>query len=309
LRLRKERRSSSQGVSAGAESSPASRERLALVTGATSGLGRWTALGLVRAGYRVIAVGRDRRKCDALRAWIEREVASASLDCAVADLSLMREVRLLSRRVLDREGKLDLLVNNAGVFAATRRLTGEGHELTLAVNHLAPFLLTRELLPALQAARSARIVNVGSSASDRAALDLDDLQGARRWTMYGAYAQSKLAMMCATFELVRRLGPDGPTANVVHPGTAATEICREGAVGMIWSLLRPFLLSPEKGARPTLFLATNSDLTTVTGTYFKRAAPAAPNPVANDAALAGRLWSVTEDLVDRPTTLLMGQLK
>jgi NAD(P)-dependent dehydrogenase (short-subunit alcohol dehydrogenase family) len=280
--------------------SSATSERLALVTGATSGLGVWTVLGLVRAGYRVIAVGRDQGKCDSLRSRIERETASPRLDCAVADLALMSEVRRLSRRILDREGKLDVLVNNAGLLATTRSLTAEGHESTLAVNHLAPFLLTRELLPALRAAPSARIVNVGSAASDRARLDLDDLQGSKRWSMYGAYAQSKLAMMSATFELARRIGPDGPTANVVHPGTVATAICREGVAGRIWSLLRPFMLSPEKGAGPTLFLASDSDLTTVTGTYFKRFDRSAPNPAANDAALAGRLWSVTEELVDRP---------
>ena len=273
--------------------------RAAFLTGATSGIGRWTALGLAKAGYRVIAAGRNRQRGEELLAWVKSQVPAAQVDVVAADLSLMAEVRRLAGRVRERAPCLHVLINNAGLARKSREVTAEGHELTLAVNHLAPFLLTHELLPSLTAAGQARIVNVGSAASDRARIDINDLECARSWSMMGAYARSKLALMIATFEWARRLDPDAVTANVVHPGGVATAIGDVGGVqGLAWRLMKPFLLSPEQGARTTLHVATSSAVAGVTGQYFKREAPAEPNPLAKDTALAAQLWTRTEAMVD-----------
>ena len=273
--------------------------RTAFLTGATSGIGRWSALGLAKAGYRVIAAGRDRQRGEELRAWITARIPAAHIEVVTADLSLMAEVRRLAGHVRERAPRLHVLVNNAGLARRSRVVTEEGHELTLAVNHLAPFLLTRELLPPLTAAGGARIVNVGSVASDRARIDLDDLESARNWSTMRAYGRSKLALMIATFEWARRLDPNAVTANVVHPGGVATAIGDVGGgPGLAWRLIKPFLLSPEQGARTTLHVATSSVLAGVTGRYFKREAPAEPNPLAKDTDLAAKLWARTDAMVD-----------
>jgi len=272
--------------------------RTAFLTGATSGIGRWSALGLARAGYRVIAAGRDRQRGEELRAWVTARVPAAHVEVVTADLSLMAEVRRLAGEVRERAPRLHVLVNNAGLARRSRAVTAEGHELTLAVNHLAPFLLTRALLPPLMAAGQARIVNVGSVASDRARIDLDDLEGARNWSTMRAYGRSKLALMIATFEWARRLDPEAATANVVHPGGVATAIGDIGGVpGLAWRLVKPFLLSPEQGVRTTRHVATSPAVAGVTGRYFKREAPAEPNPLAKDTDLAARLWARTEAMV------------
>jgi NAD(P)-dependent dehydrogenase (short-subunit alcohol dehydrogenase family) len=272
--------------------------RTAFLTGATSGIGRWSALGLAKAGYRVIAAGRDRQRGEELRAWVTSQAPTAQIEVVTADLSLMAEVRRLAGEVLERAPRLHVLVNNAGLARRSREVTAEGHELTLAVNHLAPFLLTRELLPTLMAAGRARIVNVGSVVSDRARIDLDDLENTRNWSTMRAYGRSKLALMVATFEWARRLDPDAVTANVVHPGGVATAIGEIGGVpGLAWRLIKPFLLSPEQGARTTLHVATSPAVAGVTGRYFKREASAEPNPLAKDTELAAQLWARTEAVV------------
>ncbi len=272
--------------------------RVAVVTGATSGIGQWTALGLAQAGMHVLAVGRDARRAEPLADWVRARHASARIEVMLADLSLMEEVRRLAGALRDRTERIDVLVNNAGVFRTARSETREGHELTIAVNHLAPFLLTRELLPLLQAAPHARIVNVGSAAADRATIDVDDLEWtARPWSMMKVYGQSKLALLLASVERARRLG-EAPSVNVVHPGAVGTRIGNVGGgLGIAWTLMKPFLLSPAKGARTTLHVALDPAVAAMTGRYFKRSAPVAPNPLALDPALAARLWAATEALI------------
>ena len=270
--------------------------RTALLTGATSGIGQWTALGLAKAGFRVIAVGRDEARARQLVKWVRDKHGLAEIETTLADLSLMAEVRRLASDVKSRAPQLDLLVNNAGLLCNHRIETREGHELTLAVNHLAPFLLTRELLPLL--ASAARIVNVGSSSSDKAQIDPNDLEWKMRpWSMYKAYGQSKLALMLTSFELARRLGQT-PTVNVVHPGTVGTRIGNlGGGLGVAWALMKPVLLTPEAGAQTTLHVATNPALASVTGRYFKKSAPAEPNPLGIDQGLAATVWARTEALL------------
>lgn len=283
-------------------------DRTALVTGATSGIGIYTVLGLVRANVRVLAVGRDEARNAALREFIARRAPAARLELLTADLSQLADLPRLAADVRARAPRLDLLINNAGLLRKRREVTPEGYELTLAVNYLAPFRLTAELLDALAAGRdgrpSARIVNVGSQASDRAAIRLDDLQTARGWTTMRAYGQAKLALMLWTFELARRLRASGITANVVHPGVVATRVGDlGGGFGLAWMLAKPFLLTPSQGAEATLHAALSPDMAGVTGRYYKRNGEARPNPRALDRALAADLWSRTERLLDMSVTV------
>ena len=199
---------------------------VSVVTGASSGIGRWIALGLARAGHVVVLVGRDRDAGQRTLNWIGEQVPGARLELLVADLSSLAATRQAAMLIDARFPEIDVLVNNAGTFRTHREETEEGHERVLATNHLSAFVMTRALVPGLRAAAkakgSARIVNVGSSTSDWARVDPDDLEGKRRWNMVRAYSQSKLALMMASFGWAARLNGTGVVSNVVHPGIVAT---------------------------------------------------------------------------------------
>jgi len=278
--------------------------RTVLVTGATNGIGRVTARELARAGARVLLVARDASRGAAAAREI-REVSERDPDVLVADLSSRAEVVGLAREVRDRTARLDLLVNNAGAIFAGREVSAEGVEMTFALNHLAYFLLTLELLDLLQASPGARIVNVSSSAHERARIDWDDLQGERSYSGWKAYGQSKLANVLFTRELARRLGGRDVAVNAVHPGAVATGWGRNlpGIVGKVIALGAPFLRSPEKGARTTIHVATSPRLRGVTGRYFSDCRERTPSKAARDDAAALRLWQISEAMT-QPTTRL-----
>ena len=272
---------------------------VSVVTGGSGGIGRWIALGLARAGQHVVLVCRDPVRGEAAVDWIARQVPRASLELRLADLGSLRATRALGVELSAKHPSLGLLVNNAGMFTARRQTTAEGLEATLAVNHLAPFVLTDALETALRAGAPSRIVNVGSSRSDRAEIDPDDLELVRGWGMVRAYSQSKLAMMIATFARAERLRGTGVVAHVVHPGAVATNLVREsGAIGIAWRLMAPFLRTEEQGANTPLHVALAPDWATVTGAYVKQRAAVRPNPRALDTVLAARVQSATRDLIE-----------
>lgn len=253
---------------------------------------------MVRAGYRVVLIARDPTSGEAARNWILHEEPLASIELVQADLSSTASITAAARQIASRHPRLSLLVNNAGVFRARRERTEEGHDVVLAVNHLAPFILMRELGPALQAGRPSRIVTVGSSTSDRARIDPANLELDRGWTMVRAYGRSKLAVMMATFETARLLSGTGVVANVVHPGTVATRLVRTpGIIGLAWRLMAPWLRSEQQGADTPLHVATAEELAGVTGRYFKDRQVVAPNPRAVDAALVRQTWEATDRLI------------
>lgn len=270
---------------------------VAVVTGATGGIGRWIALGLARAGYHVVLLGRNRQTGAEATAWIAGLVPAASLGFELVDLSSLAATRALGQRLAATHPRIAVLVNNAGMFSATRQLTSEGHDAVLATNHLSPHVLTHALLPSLRAASPSRVVNVGSSSSDRARVDPDNLELHHGWGMARAYSQSKLALMMTTFAWARRLADTGITANVVHPGLVATKIVRAGGViGLAWRLMSVVKLTEEQGADTPLYACTAPDLAAVTGVYLKRRRVVAPNALALDAALVERVWVATERL-------------
>jgi NAD(P)-dependent dehydrogenase (short-subunit alcohol dehydrogenase family) len=272
--------------------------RTAVLTGATSGIGRWIASGLAQAGYTLTLIARDENRAAAAMAWVKSRTPGAVVDIRIADLSSLDQTRATAAMILRGTPRLDLLVNNAGVLCAKRQVTAEGHERTLATNLLSPLALTEALLPALKAAAPSRIVMVGSSSSDRARIDPDNLELEGGWSMVRAYAQSKLALLMTSRALAQRLAGSGVTVNVVHPGLVATDIVRQGGVvGLAWKVMAPFSLTPEQGAETPLYASLSPEMAGKTGLYLKRRRPAVPNPLVENAALAARVMAATARLL------------
>lgn len=271
----------------------AMRGRTCLVTGATSGIGYETALGLSRAGARVGLVGRDEGRTRAAAERIRRAAGDAPLDTFVADLASQAEVRRLAGAVRDRYPRLDVLVNNAGAIFTERGTTVDGIERTWALDHLAYVLLTLELLDLLRASAPARIVNVASAAHERCRIDLDDRAGARRYGALRAYSQAKLGNVLFTYALARRLAGSGVTVNALHPGVIASRFAEGagGVFGLGWRLAKPFMATPAAGAETSLRLATAPDLAGVSGRYFAKGGETASSARSRDEALQERVWS------------------
>ena len=273
-------------------------QRVGVVTGASSGIGLHTALGLARSGMRVVIAGRDRGRTETARRFVTERSGSDRVDVALADFSRLAEVRRLAAEILSAHDRLDVLVNNAGLFSPQYRLSADGFELTFAVNHLAPFLLTNLLLDRLRSSAPARIVTVASEAHRGNRIAIGDLTRPRDWTMMRAYGRSKLCNILFTRELASRLDPGEVVAACLHPGTVATAIGqRGGLVELGWRLIKPFMISPEKGAETPVFLATVADPKPFHGGYVIRKAPAQPDAVALDSGLALRLWEESARLV------------
>jgi NAD(P)-dependent dehydrogenase (short-subunit alcohol dehydrogenase family) len=275
---------------------------VSVVTGATSGIGRWIALGLASTGHVVVIMARDHQRGSAALEWIAAQMPSARVELLTADLSSLVATRHAATQIVERYPAVDVLVNNAGVFRLRREQTAEGHEYVIAVNHLSPFLLARGLVPSLRSAAEkgmgARIVNLGSSTSDHARIDPSDLEGQRRWGMIHSYSQSKLALTMATIGWARRLRDVGVTANVVHPGTVATGLVRAaGPVGLAWRAMAPFLLTEEQGADTPLHVALSPEFRGITGAYIKQRRVVQPNRRVRDTALMEQVWLATEKLV------------
>ena len=280
------------------------KDKVCLVTGATGGIGGVAAMSLAAMGATVVGVGRDAQKCDATAAAIRTAVAGAQVDFVVADLSSQAQVRRLAATFLARYGRLDVLLNNAGAYYFSRGVTEDGIERTLALNHLGYFLLTRLLADRLLASAPARIVNVASSAHRSAQLDMDDLELARGYRGWTAYANSKLANILFTRELARRLVGTAVTANAVHPGWVATRFAENNMRGLL-AVLRPFYrlyqrltaISPAAGADTLVYLASAAAVAGVSGQYFRERRVLEPVGLANDDSAARRLWELSEVMV------------
>lgn len=270
-----------------------------VVTGGTGGIGNATAAGLAALGARVAIVGRDRARAEAAAEDLRRRSSNDEIDAFEADLSSQAQVRRLAADLRERYPRLDALVNNVGGFWAHRHVTEDGLELTFALNHLAPFLLTNLLVDRMIAQGGARIVNVTSSAESLGRIDFDDLQGAERYSGQRAYNQSKLANVLFTYELARRLTGTGVTANVVHPGVTRTAFGAEDQMRLFAAtggIARPFMRSPERGADTVVWAASSPELDGVTGGYFHDRRPKRSSPRSHDEATAKRLWQVSEEL-------------
>ena len=273
--------------------------KTALVTGATSGIGFHTAVGLARDGADVILGARnDTRGRSAVEA-IRSVIGSSRIDYLVADLSSMAGVRQLAKATLDRTSRLDILVNNVGGFYLTRQVSDDGYEMTFALNHLSYFLLTELLKDLLIESAPARIVNVSSVAHRNSRINFEDPQMTRRYWGTTAYGQSKLSNVLFTSELAHGLLDTGVTANALHPGLVRTGL----GTKHIYRLLIPFVwlglrmgMSPEDGAKTSLLLASSPELEGVNGKYYSSEREVRSSRRSYDKAAAERLWDLSEEL-------------
>ena len=274
------------------------RGKVCLITGATSGIGLVAARELARFGARVVLVGRNPAKAEAVVSQIRSQTGNADVESLLADLSSQRQIHKLARQFRERSPRLDVLVNNAGGIWLTRTLTEDGLEMTFAVNHLAYFLLTHLLLDTLKASGPARIVNVASAAHRGATLDFDDLMGERRYDGWRQYCRSKLANILFTYDLARRLAGANVTANALHPGWVATGFAaNNGWRGRVWQFASNcFAISSEKGARTIIYLASSPDVAGVSGRYFVRERDVPSSPASYDEEAQKRLWRVSTEL-------------
>jgi NAD(P)-dependent dehydrogenase (short-subunit alcohol dehydrogenase family) len=271
-----------------------------LVTGANQGIGKAAALALARQGAQVAIVSRNADKGRAAAADIKAASGCKEVDLIVADLSSQAEVRRVAAEFKWRHSRLDVLVNNAGVFVPHRHVTVDGFEETFAVNHLAYFLLTHELLHLLKASAPARIVNVSSDAHRHAKMRWNDLQFANHsYSAWRAYGQSKLANILFTYELARRLEGTRVTANALHPGVIASGFGRTypGPMALLYSLAGPFMLTPEMGAKTSVYLASSPEVEGISGKYFARSRPAKASAVSDCDASQRKLWALSEQMI------------
>ncbi len=276
------------------------RGKFCVVTGATSGIGRETALGLAALGADVLLVGRNATRGEATVAEIKARRNEGEATFLAADFSSQASVRRLAEKIRTRHSRIDVLVNNAGGVNATRRLTVDGIEETFAVNHLAPFLLTQLLRDVLLASTPARVVTVSSEAHTMLkTLDFDNLQGEKRYKPLLAYAISKLANVLFTYELARQFDGAGATANCLHPGVVRTGIWQEsrGLMRFVVTLAKPFMLSSAQSARTVVRLAVDPALANITGRYFSKAKETRSSELSYDPEIAARLWKASEALI------------
>jgi NAD(P)-dependent dehydrogenase (short-subunit alcohol dehydrogenase family) len=274
--------------------------KVCIVTGATSGIGKATALGLARQQATVVLVARNRAKGEAAQQEIKAATGNQKIDLQLADLSSQASIRQLAATITERYPRVHVLVNNAGVFMLRRRETVDGLETTFAVNHLAPFLLSQLLLDRLKASAPARIVNVCSGAHTAGHINWQDLQLEQRYGVWRSYAQSKLAMLLCSYELARRLEGEQVTVNCLHPGFIFTNMGMNNVGPRTQALAKLVLArlgaSPEKGAQTSIYLATSPDVDRLSGRYFEHCKPGASSPRSYDEAAQQRLWEASARL-------------
>ncbi|HYA56428.1 MAG TPA: SDR family oxidoreductase [Nitrososphaerales archaeon] len=273
--------------------------KVALITGASSGIGRETALGLARVGTGLVLVCRDKEMGEAAKEEIARTTGNNSIELLIADLLSQRQVRRVAIEFEATHPRLELLVNNAGAGFVDYSETEDGIERTMAINYFTPFLLTNLLLETLKNSAPARVINVTSSEHYDAHLDLDNVNKDSRMGIAGAdaYRRSKLAIILFTYELARRLQGTGVTVNCLNPGAVRTKIWSQaGALTPLFRFMSLFMLSAEKGAQSSLYLAASPEVEGVSGKYFDKKVPKRSSETSYDEAMAKRLWVLSEQM-------------
>ena len=274
--------------------------KTAVITGATSGIGQVAAETLAREGARVVFVARDPVKARTMLDRLIRANPDAAHDWVQADLTTIAAMKAAGEALLVKAARVDVLINNAGAIFDRREVTVDGLEKTFVVNHMAYFVVTEILRPAL--GPGARVVSTASTAHTFGRLNFDDLQSAKGYTAFGAYGLSKLCNILWTSELARRLEGAGVTANCIHPGGVNTGFGdnAKGWLGALFGLGKRFMLTPEQGADTLIYLADSAEVAGRTGGYWVKRAPVQPSAAARDLAAAARLWDVSARLAGVP---------
>jgi len=277
--------------------------KVCIVTGSNSGIGKETASGLAEMGAKVVMVVRNRENGEKAKSEIVARTGNKSVDLMICDLSLMDSIRHFSAEFKSRYDRLNVLINNAGAVFSRRQVTTEDFERTLAVNYLAPFLLTHEMLDLLKSSAPSRIVNLSSGLHKSGRVDFSDLMSEKNYSggyASNAYSNAKLMVIMFTYELARRLKGTGVTVNVAMPGFVATNLGRySGSLTsyIAFKLVRPMQKSAKKGAETSLYLASSEDVKGVTGKCFAKKAETTTAPISYDQQLQGQLWTKTEELL------------
>ena len=278
------------------------QNQIALVTGATAGIGQVTATELAKMGAHVVILARNAEKAAATQQQIKAAAGHDHVDVLLADLADLSQVRRAAAEFNAKYPRLDILVNNAGlILGAERQTSPEGYELGVATNHLGPFLLTSLLFDKLKASPAARVVNVASTAYRMARPDFADFQSIRSYGALAVYANTKLYNILFTQELARRLRAHGignVTTNALHPGVVASSFGSgaQGLMSLFVQLGRPFMLSSAKGAETSIFLASAPEVATISGGYFDKKKAQAVKNSFNTPDNARRLWEMSEEL-------------
>ncbi len=269
-----------------------------LITGATNGIGRVTAVELAGMGAELFLTYRDKARADETIAEIRQKTGNDKIHLLKADLGSQSQVRVVAAEFLAMGKPLHVLINNAGLGNTSRTITADGIETVFAVNHLAYFLLTMLLLDCIKRSAPSRIVNVASEAHRFGTIDFDDLGGEQRYRTFGAYSQSKLANILFTYELARRLAGSGVTVNCLHPGGIASGLWTNNGrlAQLIMKAAKPFLKTPEQGARTTIYLASSDEVEGVTGKYYADCKEKISNRESYDLDAANRLWEVSAQM-------------
>lgn len=272
-----------------------------LISGANSGIGRETTRALAQEDAAIVMACRNLAKAQTVCEIIKRESGNRQIEVMHLDLASLASIRGFTGTLAQKYRRLDVLLNNAGTFSMTRQETEDGFEMTMGVNHLGTFLLTHLVLPQLEQAPEARIINVSSNAHFQGQIDLEDLNLERKYQGFKAYANSKLANVMFTLDLADRLQDTGVTVNAVHPGHVNTGMLNtwpeakwyQALLGKVIGLLT---ISAEEGAQTSIYLARSDKVSGITGQYFEKKRPKEPSPRCNDLQLRKGLWQLSEEL-------------
>ncbi|HSF83448.1 MAG TPA: SDR family oxidoreductase [Anaerolineales bacterium] len=277
------------------------KNKICMITGASSGIGKATALGLAKMGATVVMLAHNQSRGEAALEDIKGASGNSNVELLVADLASQAEIRQLVQDFKQRHSQLHVLINNAGIAPVQRSVTNDGIERVLAVNYLAPFLLTNLLLDTLKSSAPARVVNVAGEYHRKVSIQFDDLMSEQNYNGNQASNQAKLALILFTYELARRLEGTGVTVNCLHPGAVATDAPLKdphlsSSAKLMYKLVRLFFLSPEKGAQTSIYLASSPELEHISGNYFIKHTPVKSSAESYDEKVARRLWEISAQL-------------
>ena len=274
------------------------KDKVVVITGATSGIGQVAAEKLAAMGARIVFTARDRARGEATLARLRESGPGLDHRMLFADLTRLSEMKRVAREISAAEPRIDVLMNNAGAMFSELQITEDGFERTFALNHMSYFVLSHSLRDRLMATPGARIVNTSSNAHRNAHLDYDDPQTIKSYRMFKAYCRSKLYNILFTRELSRRMKGNGITVNALHPGFVATRFGDKtsGAGGFVFRILKLLAITPARGAETLIYLASSEKVAGLTGEYFYKCAPEPPTREAQDDAASKWLWGESERL-------------